>query len=125
MKKILFLSLLLLSCSQKSKSVDHAVNEIIGQHKDQKFKYVSYQESLDYIKRHLKYHPDKANDLLQYSIQSLKFNHQKISKKSYLKMFNCIKDKAELNPELMDYMGNNAKYYLISKYKNEQKKYSK
>ena len=73
----------------------------------------NYGVIADAVGQRLAEHPDTANRLVVSSLNVLNGN---ISQDAYMAMFEEIKKKAEENPELMDYFGENANAYMEKRF---------
>ncbi|MBI4440384.1 hypothetical protein HY638_05415 [Candidatus Woesearchaeota archaeon] len=63
--------------------------------------------------------PETANKLIAESLAALKHGENKVDKDAYMAMFGVIMERAEENPELMDFFGENAVNYMEKKFQEK------
>lgn len=101
---------------QREKSLDDQVNDVIFKVSvDDKVLDDNYLKFLKLINKRLDQHPDYANQMIVYSLNSLEKSGSSITKEAYMEMFKHIRIKAEQKPEMMDHFGDNAQRYMKNK----------
>jgi hypothetical protein len=95
-------------------SIDYRLNKIIDElKKDPKVLERNYNALAEIVDSSLALHPDYAIHFITNGVSVLGDN---IPKDVYFVMFDKIKDKAEQNPQILDYFGKNAQTYMDKKH---------
>lgn len=114
-------SLMIASCSpsnnpNNSENLDKKLDSVLTElSNDPEAMNRNYDKLAILVEKDLINHPEYGDGFIISSLDSIKKNNLPIGKKTYVVIFNEIKNKAEENPEVMDFFGENAQRYMEKK----------
>lgn len=79
----------------------------------------NYDIMVQVVEKYLYEHPEYANPLIRAGMESLNQSGSEIEEQSFTLMYGEMSKKVEENPEILDFLGENAQDYMREKHQNK------